>query len=60
MKVERSLCLEQGVPVRGSGCSQVEEDRKSQAYGDGLQILLFFSFLSRSLSFFVWTLLLLP
>lgn len=42
MKVGRSLCLEQGVPVRGRGCSQVEEDRKSQAHGDGLHILLFF------------------
>lgn len=42
MKVGRSLCLEQGVPVRGRGCSQVEEDPKSQAHGDGLHILLFF------------------
>lgn len=33
--------MEPGFPVHGRGYSQVEEDRESQAHGDGLYILLF-------------------
>lgn len=60
MKVGRSLCLEQGVPVHGRGHSQVEETGSHRLMEMASTFFYYFNSFLDLYPFLGWTLLLLP